>query len=71
MKNTLGEWRKCASVTYGGKPWFFFHAKKQHWVMWDRVAEEWAVYDSQGRISAGFSTHLKAMASDGEKLSII
>lgn len=39
------EWKKCPSVTHGGKPFFWVttNVKQKFWVVWDRFAQEWAV----------------------------
>jgi hypothetical protein len=61
------EWRKCLSVTYGGKPFFYYHGGFRWWIMWDRLAREWAVYDYNNRvIKTGFSSAIKAANSVGE-----
>jgi len=36
-------WKKCPSVTPGGKPFFYHNAAKKLWVVWDRVRLEWSL----------------------------
>lgn len=67
MENTLAGWRRCPSVTHGGKPFFYYHGVHRLWIMWDRAKQEWAVYNFNDRVSkTGFSSALKAANSIGE-----
>jgi len=36
-------WEKCASVTHGGKNYFYFAKINgvSYWVLWDRAKEKW------------------------------
>jgi hypothetical protein len=60
------EWTKCASVTYGGKPYFWttITPKGRHWVIWSRQTLVWEVTcDNQDYplVQTGFKTPQKAM----------
>lgn len=45
MHSVTLTWRKCSSVTYRGKPYFFvaFHQKDKYTVVWNRLEESWVV----------------------------
>lgn len=38
-------WRECASVTSGGKPFFYFKAggpgEPRQWIVWNRTVQKW------------------------------
>ncbi len=39
------EWKKCPSVTKGGKPFFWVttNLEEKYWVVWDRFTKTWVV----------------------------
>ena len=59
-------WTKCASVTYGGKPYFWTAETPEgrRWVMWNRQTLVWDVTCdnlSLPLLNTGFKTPQKAM----------
>lgn len=49
-RNNMLEWRKCNSVTTGGKP-FFMYARTDrinYWVSWDRCNKVWEMSCGRG-----------------------
>ena len=36
------QWKKCPSVTHGGKA-FFYHNRDYGWVLWDRESKSWSI----------------------------
>ena len=45
MQATVLTWKRCPSVYYGGKPYFYvaFAARDKYTVVWDRQEESWIV----------------------------
>jgi hypothetical protein len=43
-------WKKCPSVTAGGKKWFYYHDGARLWVVWDRRIGKWMVKDADGPV---------------------
>ncbi len=57
-------WRECPSVTYGGKPVFYFRrdpvSDVRQWILWDRDAREWTFKDDVQTIN-----RVTSMRADG------
>jgi hypothetical protein len=57
-------WKKCPSVTPGGKPFFYHNAAKKLRVVWDRRTESWGIFDAEyNRLMPGRSYHYKTPTS--------
>lgn len=55
-------WKKVASVTTGGKPFFWIcliDGIKQYTVVWDRIDQKWSVQNSNGVTLVQFDTDKK------------
>ena len=58
----MAAWEKVASVTTGGKPYFWFKRSKHYraWVVWDRQERKWKAkveaLDNKQSMSRYFST---------------
>lgn len=57
-------WKKCPSVTPGGKPFFYHNAARKLWVTWGRVEAKWVIQHRSGielSIVGAFGTPTAAM----------
>jgi hypothetical protein len=59
----MDKWTRVASVTTGGKPYFWTRAigLNRYWVVWNRVARQWVIEAADGGIVGYYSSPQDAM----------
>lgn len=63
MSTEADGWQKCASVTPGGKPYFYYHPQKRLWVVWSRFDLKWVIESEQGFVRVQHGFHHSANAA--------
>lgn len=56
-------WKKCPSVTGGGKPFFWTatRGETRYWVVWHREFKAWVIEDNYGAAYGNYSNPKAAM----------
>jgi hypothetical protein len=70
----MSGWKKCPSVTPGGKPVFYHNAVKKMWVVWCRFQRTWKISQGVGTLferegKSNFPTATAAMKA-AERIAV-